>query len=364
MRTRLSSTLLSAAAFCVFSASAALGQGFSHVVAFGDSLSDRGNTVTMMDPLDSWIISWGMGYDDVYYGANFNPYSIAAAGRFSSGPVWVEYLNAKLFGGSSATTPVDLGMNNGSSTTSTGTNFAWGGSLSGSGYYSPISGYNIHNLLTQIDSYKANTVLQPNAGTTLFTVWTGGNDAMGWVDTAPDLDDPAVLLQLDTLTTTVISNIATAVTSLYTEGGRHFLLPNLPALGFKPNFIGTDDQERANAFVDQYNSKLAAWIASAGLDDATLYTLDVFTFFEDIRLNPQNYGLSNSTDAAYTYSILGSTIEPNPDTYVFWDNTHPTAQVHAILGNLAYQAIPEPSTYLLLSAGAALGLWARRRKAA
>ena len=79
-------------------------QNFSAIVAFGDSLSDLGNTFNDLgDDLSFFII----GYNSYYYDQ----------GRWSNGPVWVEDL-ARLFG-------VDaLQRNDGSNLY--GTDFAWG----------------------------------------------------------------------------------------------------------------------------------------------------------------------------------------------------------------------------------------------
>jgi phospholipase/lecithinase/hemolysin len=92
---------------------AANAQKFSAVVAFGDSLSDLGNTYNYSSYLTLWLI----GYDSYYYDQ----------GRWSNGPLWVEDLDQLL--GFTA-----LQRNDGTSLY--GTDFAWGGSTSGDGYTS------------------------------------------------------------------------------------------------------------------------------------------------------------------------------------------------------------------------------------
>jgi phospholipase/lecithinase/hemolysin len=42
------------------------------------------------------------------------------------------------------------------------------------------------------------------------------------------------------------------------------------------------------------------------------------------------------------------TVCANPEQYLWWDTFHPTTHGHEILGELFAQAIPEPSTLLLL----------------
>ena len=111
---------------------AANAQKLSAVVAFGDSLSDLGNTYNYSSYLTLWLI----GYDSYYYDQ----------GRWSNGPLWVEDLDQLL--GFAA-----LQRNDG--TNLYGTDFAWGGSTSGDGYtsFTYLPGFYLPNLQTQIANY-------------------------------------------------------------------------------------------------------------------------------------------------------------------------------------------------------------------
>ena len=136
-------------------------QKFSGIVAFGDSLSDLGNTYNYSSDLTLWLI----GYDPYYYDQ----------GRWSDGPLWVEDLDLRL--GFAA-----LQRNDG--TNLYGTDFAWGGSTSGEGYtsFTFFPGFYLPNLQTQIAKYlKLRSVphaRMPDISQTLFTVWSGGNDVI------------------------------------------------------------------------------------------------------------------------------------------------------------------------------------------
>jgi phospholipase/lecithinase/hemolysin len=140
-----------------FSFQSVFGQSFSGIVAFGDSLSDLGNTYNELGSDGSYALA---GYNSYYYDV----------GRWSNGPVWVENL-ARLL-----RLPA-LQINDGTSLY--GTDFAWGGSTSGSGYsyYDLLS-----NLQAQVSSYvqllSTSGAHMPNVSRTLFTVWSGGNDVI------------------------------------------------------------------------------------------------------------------------------------------------------------------------------------------
>ncbi len=293
---------------------AAAGQ-FSRVIAFGDSLSDRGNTVAELGLL--------LNGTDAY---NSNFY---AGGRWSDGPLWIEVVNDQFGNGA-------WSRNNGSAF-SNGSNFAWGGSTSGSGRTSGV----LANLQTQIQSYRLNAVLGPVVSapdTKLFAVWSGGNDVINAVQSGQAVN-------VGTLSTTMADNIAQAVTTLYNLGGRHFIVPNLPDLAKKPNY-GPDPflAGQASAIVNAYNPKLAARIANlqATLAGITIHAFDAFSILNEVIATPGQFGLLDVTQPAYVSDPnlpLRGYVRPLPGSYLFWDTTHPTTAGHAILGLNALELI-------------------------
>jgi phospholipase/lecithinase/hemolysin len=60
--------------------------------------------------------------------------------------------------------------------------------------------------------------------------------------------------------------------------------------------------------------------------------------------NPSKYGFTDVTDSAL---FSGS----NGTGYLFWDEYHPTTQAQQLIGNLAAQSVPEPSSVVLLVVG-------------
>lgn len=332
---------------------------FSGLVAFGDSLTDRGNTigVTGHNDHDAEIT----GYDNNYYNAAYNSYGIKAEGRWSSGPTWIEYLYGNLLAGHIGADPVDLGANVGMDSNgdpihnNPGRNFAWGGSTTGDGV-----GLGWVNLGTQVANYIAlsGDPEQPAISTALYSIWSGGNDAINWVQTgSTTLVDP-VTMTLEEATSFSAANIESALTALYQNGGRYFLVPNLPDLGKKPNYINTENEAKATSFVDAFNAKLADIVLTleTTYSDISITYFDAHSQFNLLLSDPAYYGFDPTQAAIPAYVYTGgdptSTIVDDPTIHVFWDNTHPTTQVHQLLGNYAYQAVvPEPGTIALFMIG-------------
>ena len=82
---------------------------------------------------------------------------------------------------------------------------------------------------------------------------------------------------------------------------------------------------------------------NAGLNDALglvpgVQIVDIFTEFEDLVSNPQNYGLTNSTDACVTPEQPPYVCN-KPDEFVFWDGVHPTKVTHGIIADIVADAI-------------------------
>ncbi len=113
--------------------------GITGIVSFGDSLSDVGN---------DYIESSGAYPPSPAY---FN-------GRFSNGPIWLDYL-AK-----------DLGVAAPVATLAGGMNYAFGGAMTGPGV-STVPGFPVPNIDTQIGMYL--TGGNTPSPTQLFTLWGG-----------------------------------------------------------------------------------------------------------------------------------------------------------------------------------------------
>ncbi|HEY9615479.1 MAG TPA: SGNH/GDSL hydrolase family protein [Microcoleaceae cyanobacterium] len=282
---------------------------FSHIYAFGDSLSDTGSTFNTT-------------------GGTFPPSLLYPGGRFSNGPVWLEYLAPRLGA------PL--------------TSFAFGGATTGTVNTTiPF----LPALQSQISSFvSANPVADPNA---LYVVWAGANDYLGAGVQQPS--EP-------------ISNLTNAVLSLTGIGARNILVANLPDLGQLPGSRNTDNAPGLTFLSNAHNQLLSATIAALRptvQPDVNLIPLDINFLVTDAIAHPSTYGFTNAINSCLFTACT------TPDTYLFWDNLHPTTAGHEQIAEFAFstlnaQAVPEPvSTLGVLMAGALMGgLGALKRKSA
>ena len=293
-------------------AAAARAEPIARIVVFGDSLSDTGNAFAGTN---------GAIPAPPYY-----------SGRFSNGPVWVERMAEKL------ALPAPVASLNG------GYNYAFGGAETGQGFSTQGS----PNLLLQLALYQ---LTHAPARSDLFVVWAGANDVFVRIGTPTPPDPPAY-----------VANLSSAITTLSLAGGSQFLVPNLPPLGQTPWLRSIGYGAEGDTLSAQFNTALAAELSQLRTTlGVTIYELDAHALFARGLAEPGKFGLTNVTDPAYDAAT--GNVAPNPQEYMFWDDVHPTATVHAALGDYAAAAVPEPSLLVFcLSGGVTAALLALRRR--
>ncbi len=292
-------------------------QNYDEIYVFGDSLSDTGNvfnaTAGAVPPSPAY----------------FN-------GRFSNGPVWVEYLAPK------------LGL-----TFNPSTNLAFGGATTG---FDNIGLAGLPGLQQQSNGFTAaNPSANPNA---LYIVWAGANDYFDYF--FGGVPNP----------TETVANLSAAVTSLAAVGAKDIMVVNLPNLGEFP--VARFDSQIPSVFstlTSAHNSGLDAtrnFLSQQLSPDINIIPLDVNSLFNRIIVAPEEFGLTNVTD----YCIENLSVVPldlatqpvacTPSEFLFWDTVHPTTATHQLIGEFAFSAlkpapVPEPSAVLGVLAFGALG---------
>lgn len=327
---RVASVLSAVALGCTLSAPASA--AYSDVYVFGDSLSDIGRVYAAT-------------------GGTFPAPPAYATGRFSNGAVAVETLTLDLTG-----RPLSLSHD-----------FAFGGARTGVSPFpntptSPPSDNNADQLngtglLRQTQLFQlglGGAQADPNA---LYVVWAGSND----------FSQPQVLANAGgTQWARVIGNIETAIANLAADGATHFFVPNVPNLGLTPRALaaGSAAAGAASFLSGQFDTLLATSLASfdAAHPEFDVKLFDVYGFVTtvvtDVRTNGSFMGLTDVTSECQNGCA-------DPAASLFWDDEHPTAAAHALLGAAFTAAlVPEPETNAMMIGGLGVLAWVglRRRR--
>jgi phospholipase/lecithinase/hemolysin len=336
----------------------ALATNFSEVVILGDSLSDNGNL----------------------YKASINlipkspPYY---AGRFTNGPNWADYVSNYYQVQYHRFTQ----------------NFAYGGATAilhdskDDDFIAPMTldgelyKYYIQSSLDNLFKDKSKI---------LYGIWIGANDYL--YDRQIDIEK---------LTDSVVNRTTWAMEELIKQGAKNFLIFNQPDLGRIPYAKTHNLVERLHTVASTHNQKLANVIESIKLKYPLVKVvyIDIYTLFNDTLDNTEKYNqtyhlaIQNKSDSCWSGGLLFNNkkltaniisnelqntfksmgmqeqaictnkdiimhsptllsayqldqayqagLQPckDPDAYIFWDDIHPTAVVHKILGQFVVQAI-------------------------
>jgi len=262
----------------------------SNVFVYGDSLSDTGNIFT-------------------FSGGNTPPSPPYYNGRFSNGQLAPEYLAAVLHA------PF--------------TSFAWGGATTGignsgdGGTQTSFGIFGLPGMETQVAA-TLGSIPAPIVPTSLFIVWGGPDDFISGGTVQQGVTD-----------------MLTIVGALQLAGAQHILVPGMADLGLTPAYLGDPS---ATAFSFAFDQAL-----QANLPKGVTY-FDTFGFMHLVVANPGAFGFTDVTDPCLILKNppSASTVCSNPSQYLFWDTVHPTTTADALLAAQFANAVPEPSTLLLV----------------
>lgn len=258
---------------------------FTALYAFGDSLTDTGR-----EPAEP----------NLHY-----------QGRWSNGPLWVEYLSEK------------LGL-----------------------AYSPANNY-AHSGAQTDDTLKQilrDFVAPSQPASALYVVFAGGNDFLQTLDENGFNDG-----LWDAKVADSARNLAEAVVALYDRGARDVLVPNvvdvtsIPLLNWSPGFY----LDFLRSKVKKLNGQLGPALdqVTATRSDLRLVRVDFYTLVHGLLKNYRAYGFTEQeTDAVSDVTLLDKSFDGPGRNYVFWDPIHPSTKSHALVAQWFYEALlgPQP----------------------
>lgn len=325
----------------------------SDLFVFGDSLSDGGNSGIVSRAATGGALT-------------FPPFPYYN-GQYSNGPVAVEYLWNSYNPGNTNFKP--------SLSPGGGTNYAIGGATTGLASYNSIASsvpaflqpaYGNLGNAWQLNAFAAqNPVFNP--ATSLFVVWLFPNDVFNYQATGGNTPGtasggPAVgpVTPAD-LIANGIQNIVDSVLFLASKGAQHFLVPNLVDISATPDGNGNPGLQGLALNFDFFLAQ-ALTALDAALTSAEIVQFDTYGALDSLIANPSAYGITNTTEKCVD-NIVNGRCDPNNNTWLFWDGSHPTTYAHRILGAQFAAAVPEPESILLLAIGL-LGIFVTRRRAA
>jgi phospholipase/lecithinase/hemolysin len=316
---------LGAALVCAALASAG---SFNQLVVFGDSLSDNGN---------DYIASSGTypAPPPAYQNGTFTdgPDTFPVG---TGGPLWHEYLAGAL--GLATATPLPVG----------GTNYAFGGATA-----APYTGEQVPSVAEQVEWYlETNSGANPN---TLYAMWGGANDIFDAAE-APGATQASVIAAGDEAAIAM----GFGIMALADAGAQDIVWMNLPPLDLTPFGQSIPLGGAMGLAAQEFNADQLIYAGELESMDPNLHiaVVNVYGIFESIVADPSAYGYTNVTSPSQGQAGV------NPDTYLFWDDVHPTTTGQMLIGEAAEQAVqtqlPEPASFAFVGAGL-LGVWITRR---
>jgi phospholipase/lecithinase/hemolysin len=259
---------------------------FSRIIVFGDSLSDTGNFYSLTG-----------GYPPPPY----------AGGRFSNGPLWVEYLAQGL---GTHLVPGD--------------NYAVAGAMTGHGNSNDgFLGLVYPGLQDELAAFLATTPPGGADPEALYIVWAGANDLFVAL---------AVQGNPESTIHDGVANTVHAVQLLRGAGAQHILVANIPDLGLTPFGLASGQSAAITHLCAAYNRALkSALLAVSDAGTATIRP-DAFATLRTMVRHQARFDFTNVTQP---YLAVGG----DPAGFLFWDAVHPTTRAHEVLADDAMDRI-------------------------
>ena len=236
--------------------------------------------------------------------------------RFSNGPTWIESFPAKEL-----------------------TDYAYGGAF----VNQLNSGGGPPSLMAQINDYLIGKHFNVSgvADETLYVFWGGSNDIFALLPNTSSVTVAGVDTDLLKLAVTMPLLIANQIGKLIKAGAINILIMLIPTSSNAP--VGAalfDASKRAviSAYTQALNDRIVANVSAIAPPTVNLKFFDTFAFTQTMISHPGDFGLVNVTSPCltnYRVFIDGLTgqkpiICSNPNEYLYWNGSHPTAKVNAV----------------------------------
>jgi phospholipase/lecithinase/hemolysin len=317
---------------------------YDAMYVFGDSLLDTGNV---------WLATKAAGLNPAIPPSE-SPHRTYFRGRFSNGPVAVEYLwelinNRRGEGDDDDEDDEDdedddddgdddedsdervvPSLDTQRIPNANAVNFAFGGS--GTGLVTQIPAGPVPGLQGQIRHFQAFLIGRPLPRRTLFVIFSGANDYLGLFGN-PRLPPDQV-----------VGNIVNGIETLHSLGARDVMVLNLPNLGLLP-LVPSELRGPATEVSVAHNGALAARLnaLSARLPDLRLIRVDVFEFAQRlVSAGIVPAPALNSPNATCLFTNPATCTNVSFDVsrrFLFWDVEHPTTKAHERLGEHLYDLL-------------------------
>ena len=302
---------------------------YTAIYAFGDSLSDAGNLFAESE--------------------NTIPLKPYVDGHFSNGPTWVEDLSQML----------GLGPMKPFLTSNNGTNYAFGGAQTGTTDINPFDPNSpIH--IDFPDQITAFNLVDPNpVKGALYTLDIGANDIMNALEAFSE--NKISYDEVETVVMQAETNTIDSVKSLIGLGAHSLLFYEVPNLGLTPRFDDTGLQADASDLAASFNAAVLKGLAGFKSDGLNVFTLDTYDLLREIKADPAGFGFTNVSDPCWTGgfadpnsgTLCAPPESPDQNTFLFWDEVHPTEGGHPLAAEFAVKALaaPEVCTWAMMLIG-------------
>lgn len=278
----------------------------TQIVAFGDSYSDNGNGAhkISLELLEQGVV-----------GAYEKPGSLYWNNRYSNGYTAIEVAAQKL--------NVPL------------IDYAIGGAMSNEHNYSDWMDTNQNTgVLGQIETYKTSLAGQKAPEDTLYFILTGTNDYCKFTDYG-------VGASVEEVAKTTADSIETAVRSLAELGAKNIVVSEVNDVSIMPYEITENRVHFAKTFANTANPIIAKTMKQLKKEyGISIQVFELTKLTNKIVKHPEQYGFNEHVNVIQpTWPQVLPAATENLDAYMFFDEWHPSAALHKIIGEKLAESI-------------------------